>query len=89
MSQYYAFPEYSIGRYAFLYNTTTNEVEPIVMTVSRYQQLDGPFWNHTFLNPDHKIDDEDFDGDFDIVTSTFMNFNVIFYRQRFLTPRVL
>ena len=68
-SQYYAFPEYSVGRYAFMFNSTTNEVEPIVMTITRYEQLYGPFWNHTFLNPSHQIDDEDFDGDFDLVSS--------------------
>lgn len=39
------------------------------MTITRYEELSGPFWNHTFLNPAHNIDDNDFDGDFDTVQS--------------------
>mmetsp|Transcript_12988 Transcript_12988/g.51805 ORF Transcript_12988/g.51805 Transcript_12988/m.51805 type:complete len:812 (+) Transcript_12988:179-2614(+) len=71
VDNYYAFPEYSVNRYDHIIDADTGLPVPIMMTVTRYQSLDGPFWNHTIHDPTHKIDDDDFEGDFSLVTNKF------------------
>ena len=63
----------AVNRYTHL-TDETGEIKPIEMTVKRYQNLDGTFWNFTAPFTLNYVDDEDFSGDFNEVYSPFFKF---------------